>query len=298
MLNEISIKCFLSVAKHLSFTKAAEEVFMTRQAVSNKILALEKRLGVKLFDRTTNVIELTEDGRKYLEFFQGWVEEFTSFSESMGKQHGQEFPLLIGYEQGMIIDDKLIEAMGEYKCKHPHTNLNIQRYDPLVIETKLFHGTLDIVFTTIPKDGKIYNEYDFIILEYAEYVVATSKNHPKVGDGTKFTDFNGEAAVYWGMENADDVFCRKKFNAAWVDIGITLVPTIECVSLSSAYTELILGNAVLPCHAKNEICSMPGILTFPLPKHEIFGGAWSKTAAPEVKDFAETALRKCAMQEG
>ncbi len=85
MLNEVSIMCFMSVAKHLSFTKASEEVFMSRQAVSKKILSLEKRLGVKLFERTTSVIELTAEGKLCLDYFRNMIQDFEKFFATIRK---------------------------------------------------------------------------------------------------------------------------------------------------------------------------------------------------------------------
>ena len=62
MPSEVSVRCFLSVARHDSFTKAAGELYMTRQAVSQQIAALEKELGVKLFSRTTARVTPTPVG--------------------------------------------------------------------------------------------------------------------------------------------------------------------------------------------------------------------------------------------
>lgn len=53
MPSDVSVRCLLASARYGSFTKAAEELYMTRQAVSQQIAALERELGAKLFDRTT-----------------------------------------------------------------------------------------------------------------------------------------------------------------------------------------------------------------------------------------------------
>lgn len=300
MLNEISIMCFLSVAKHRSFTKASEEVFMSRQAVSKKILSLEERLGVKLFDRTTSGIELTVEGKLYLEFFEKTSLDFSALFETIGKPRASMMQLLIGYEIGIIIDKKLIEIMGEYKSQRQYIDSVIKRYEPQVVESKLMNGQIDIAFTTIPKNSKIYNDkgFAYITLEQAEFVLVTSTNHPKVNENTVLADFNGEKATYWNwnVDGGDDILSRKSFVSAWSDMEITVIPTVQCSSLSSAYTEVLLGNAVMLCNSKNELCTFPGIITFPLAKKEIFGCAWNINAAPEIKEFAET-FRKYEINE-
>ena len=55
---------FDAAARHLSFTKAAEERFLTQSAVSRQIAALEDELGVALFRRGYRRLELTDDGRR------------------------------------------------------------------------------------------------------------------------------------------------------------------------------------------------------------------------------------------
>jgi DNA-binding transcriptional LysR family regulator len=119
-------------------------------------------------------------------------------------------------------------------------DLQIRRYDPQIIESKLLSGHLDMAFTTIPARSKI-KDFSYIVLEYADYVLVTSKNHPKVNENTSLSDFNGEQAIYYNEENSDDIICRKNFNATWSGYGINVIPSIQCTSLSAAYTELMLG---------------------------------------------------------
>jgi DNA-binding transcriptional LysR family regulator len=61
-----TLRAFLTVAKHRSFTHAAEELFLTQSAVSQQIRALEATLGTALFVRERNAVDLTEAGRTLL----------------------------------------------------------------------------------------------------------------------------------------------------------------------------------------------------------------------------------------
>ena len=56
------IEGFEAAARNLSFTKAAEELFLTQSAISRQIKSLEERLGVPLFQRRTRALSLTEAG--------------------------------------------------------------------------------------------------------------------------------------------------------------------------------------------------------------------------------------------
>lgn len=66
MLDRItSIEVFLAIARGGSFTRAAEELGMSRAMVSKHVQALESSLGVRLFNRSTRAIHLTEAGAAY-----------------------------------------------------------------------------------------------------------------------------------------------------------------------------------------------------------------------------------------
>ena len=56
---------FESAARHLSFTKAGEELFLTQSAVSRQIKDLEEQLGAALFERRHRALSLTEAGQQF-----------------------------------------------------------------------------------------------------------------------------------------------------------------------------------------------------------------------------------------
>lgn len=64
---------FITVAKHLSFTKAAEELSMSRATVSAQVQALEAKLGIRLLQRSTRAVVLTEAGAAYFQSLIGII---------------------------------------------------------------------------------------------------------------------------------------------------------------------------------------------------------------------------------
>jgi len=60
-----ALNCFVSAARHQSFTRAAQELFLTQGAVSRQVAALEEFLGVELFRRTQHGMTLTPAGADY-----------------------------------------------------------------------------------------------------------------------------------------------------------------------------------------------------------------------------------------
>ena len=61
-----AVKAFEAAARSKSFTRAAEELFVTPGAVSQQVKALETELGLKLFNRERQRLVITEAGREYL----------------------------------------------------------------------------------------------------------------------------------------------------------------------------------------------------------------------------------------
>lgn len=65
MLNLVFVQTFLKVADYGSFTRAAEEIYLSKVSVMNQVNALEKFIGAKLFHRTNHGVVLTEAGKSF-----------------------------------------------------------------------------------------------------------------------------------------------------------------------------------------------------------------------------------------
>src|SRR6201994_1563341 len=76
------VEAFLGVAEHRSFRKAAAALGVTPSAISQTIRALEVRIGVALFIRTTRSVGLTEAGERLLSRANPAFEELVSASEA------------------------------------------------------------------------------------------------------------------------------------------------------------------------------------------------------------------------
>ncbi|TAK81409.1 MAG: LysR family transcriptional regulator [Betaproteobacteria bacterium] len=118
-MSDRRIKVFHAVAKHLSFTKAAEVLFMSQPAVTFQIRQLEEQLDARLFDRTSRGIALTPAGAVTLEYAERMLamsnELKTRIKEMSGCISGQ---LLIG--ASTTYADLLIpQVLAEFKSRYP-----------------------------------------------------------------------------------------------------------------------------------------------------------------------------------
>lgn len=84
-MTESQKKCFMAVAEHLSFSKAAEVLYVSQPAVSKSINALEAELGVSLFARQGKYVSLTRAGEIFRDFLEDWADAYRDAMESMAR---------------------------------------------------------------------------------------------------------------------------------------------------------------------------------------------------------------------
>jgi DNA-binding transcriptional LysR family regulator len=65
VINETSLRCFLTLCRTLNFTEAAKRMYMTQQSVSKYIAKLEEDIGFTLFVRTHHSVALTRAGEEF-----------------------------------------------------------------------------------------------------------------------------------------------------------------------------------------------------------------------------------------
>jgi len=81
-----ALRAFEAAARHLSFTKAADELYVTQAAVSHQIKSLEEALGLKLFRRLNRALLLTEEGQTYLPSVRSALDTLAVATERLTRQ--------------------------------------------------------------------------------------------------------------------------------------------------------------------------------------------------------------------
>jgi DNA-binding transcriptional LysR family regulator len=89
-----AIAAFARVAHHASFTRAAAELGVSPSALSQTMRGLESRIGMRLLERTTRRVGLTEIGRQFLAETQPALKEFASASERLNELRDEPSGLL------------------------------------------------------------------------------------------------------------------------------------------------------------------------------------------------------------
>jgi DNA-binding transcriptional LysR family regulator len=123
MIESFRIRVFRTVAKHLNFSRAAEELLLTQPAVTQQIKALEDELGVSLFDRGGGRIQLTPGGWALLPFalkMKGLADEAVqAVAAAYGEQSGE---LSIGASQ-TIAQYLLPALLASFVKTHPRVRV-------------------------------------------------------------------------------------------------------------------------------------------------------------------------------
>jgi DNA-binding transcriptional LysR family regulator len=140
------LQVFHAVAKHLSFTKAAEALFMTQPAVTFQIRQLEEQFNTRLFDRAHGRITLTTAGTVALEYAErilGLSAELdTRLKEMSGQVAG---PLLIGAST-TIAEFLLPQVLGEFKSRHPGVVPRLFVANSEAVQARIAERSLDLGF--------------------------------------------------------------------------------------------------------------------------------------------------------
>lgn len=138
------LQVFHTVAKQLSFTKAAELLFMTQPAVTFQVKQLEEHFNTRLFERSHGKISLTPAGELALDYAERILnmtgEMEARISELTGQVSG---PLLIGAST-TIAEYMLPRLLGEFKQRHPETQARLTVANSETIENKVADHTLDL----------------------------------------------------------------------------------------------------------------------------------------------------------
>ncbi len=82
------LKVFETVARHMSFSRAAEELHLTQPAVSTQVRQLENHVGLPLFEQLGKKIYLTPAGHEMLHYSRSIIQQFREAEDAMSQLKG------------------------------------------------------------------------------------------------------------------------------------------------------------------------------------------------------------------
>ena len=118
-----ALRAFEAAGRHLSFTKAAEELNVTQAAISHQVKALEERLGMTLFRRLNRALLLTDAGQSYLPPLR---EAFDGMAEATERLRAHDARRVLTITTLPSIAAKwLVPRLGRFRAAHPDIDLRL-----------------------------------------------------------------------------------------------------------------------------------------------------------------------------
>jgi LysR family transcriptional regulator, low CO2-responsive transcriptional regulator len=169
------LKTFLEVARHTSFSKAAEKRFRTQPAISSQIRALEDEVGAKFFDRSGGKVSLTAAGKAFQKYVEETLEARRAMLTSIGEmERVPKGEIVVGANEATCLH-VLPEVFAEFKKQYPEVNVGIQRAERGKILESIIDNSVDFGVVSIPVTD---NRLTVVQIHRDELVVIAAPNHP------------------------------------------------------------------------------------------------------------------------
>jgi len=139
-----SLRYFDAAAKTLSFTRAADELFVTQAAVSHQVKALEEFLDVTLFIRKNRRLHLSEEGQAYWPVIRKIFEQLADATAQL-KSSGATGPLTVAVAPSFAVT-WLVPRLSQFNELYPEIDVRMKADDDLAdfvrddVDMQIFYG--------------------------------------------------------------------------------------------------------------------------------------------------------------
>lgn len=187
-------KTFLEVNRTRHFGQAADNLYLTQSAVSARIRLLEQTLGVTLFTRTRNNIELTPAGQKLLKYADSILNTWNRARQDIVLQDDSIIPIAVGGVPSLwdiLLQDWLDKVYQEHKNILIHAEVHGQE----TLVKKLIDGSLDVAFLF---EALQLQEVELLEIASIDLVLVSSQKDQSVPQAMD----NDYVLVNWGTSFA------------------------------------------------------------------------------------------------
>ena len=294
-MNRNQLRYFVAAAEHRSFTKAAEQFYLTQTAITQQIRLLEESLGCELFDRSTRPVRLTPAGQVFLHEARAILERMSRAAERVhDAAAGMSGTLRLGYVRGYERSD-LSAFMRRFHRANPGVLVTFYRASTDALAAGLLRREYDAIFTWDSTNLKQQEDICYKTVEKARLVVALYSAHPLAQRSElRREELRGETILYMSPDAANDSYGDTFFMQRYRDAGYR--PNIL---FRSADTESILmmvaaeeGISILPDYCTDKLYNPDELVFVPLlgeGEEEEIIVAWQRdTANPALDIFLES----------
>lgn len=166
---------FMSIAKHQSFSNAADELGYAQSTITTQIQLLEQELGVKVFERLGKRIALTAEGQRLLPYAQQILRLSVEAKNAISQSEVPRGTLTIGTAESLCIL-RLPVLLTEYRKRYPQVEIALKFGGSSDFYRFLHDNTIDVAFFL---DQKV-DHPDFVTLQATPepMVLLAPPDHP------------------------------------------------------------------------------------------------------------------------
>jgi DNA-binding transcriptional LysR family regulator len=125
-----AMKVFLRVADAGGFAVAARQMDLTPASVTRAVQSLEERVGMRLLQRTTRSVRLTQTGERYLETVRRMLEEIEEIEDALRHERSSEVSGTLRLSMPVALGTRhLVPLLAQFKQRHPRLRMDLDFSD-------------------------------------------------------------------------------------------------------------------------------------------------------------------------
>ncbi|QDR83485.1 LysR family transcriptional regulator [Sporomusa termitida] len=201
------MKEFICLAEQLNFSKAASRLYVSQSVLSRHIANLEKILGVQLFIRDTQSVQLTAAGEFVRDEFAAVVAKYDEAIRKINQMlSGIVGELRVGFLE-RAVKIFLPDLITQFRSMYPNVSLQLDQYNMGALAQALKREEIDIAFSLLfdqPEKG-----YSSKTLYRDSLAIVLPKNHPFAGKKViSLADLAHEPFIFAGKGESPGMFKR------------------------------------------------------------------------------------------
>ena len=266
-MNINQLRYFVAVAEQRSFTKAANQYYLSQTAVTQQVRALEDTLGVQLLDRNSRPVSLTPAGAVFLTEAKAILERMNSaVSRARDASTGLVGSVRIGYTKGYERSD-LSNKLRAFHRDYPNILLTCFRCDTDMLAAGLLNGEYDIIFTWDSTNIRQESQVELRLVERARLVVALYGSHPFARrTALRRSELKNETILFMtpsstGASFGDDHFMQLYQQAGYLPNILLRSNDVESILMMVAAEE---GISILPAYCTDKLTNADNLIFVPL----------------------------------
>ncbi len=230
---EISqLRAVLAIAKTHSFSRAAQELYLSQSTLSLQVAKLEKELGVTLFYRTTRTVHLTEAGEEFVKSAGDILRNIRLLSQNMSAYGGlMRGTLTIGAISSLEAIH-FSEMLASFYSLYPSLNIDLQEGGSISLIEMLRSHRIAQAFVVV-EDPAQYPDLHFTYLGRDEYHLAVSRLHRLARRKTiELTDLENENLISHQGEHGVSAILNNAFHRAGIEPNVICRSSIPTIGFS------------------------------------------------------------------